>query len=241
MNEKIQITITVDQAIAMNEALDVYTRLCLGQLEVIREVVANGTIPIRTPDSAERGMATAHQLDDVETHLRAIKGVLDFPWSGSLGIGHPHVLTDGKRAYEIHKVLAKLLAEYRNPDPKFRGVDYDGLSVRYTQDPAPEAFMTGIHGKRETPIRVLIQGSVEIAGGGVGYMVQGDAQAVCFFIDPVGRAWVSASTTSDDDCPVVYLSNDGEMDTEIEFPEFKGWRFHAGGEGKSIAIALVRD
>lgn len=55
------------------------------------------------------------------------------------------------------------------------------------------------------------------------------------------EAYISASTESDSGCPVVYVSEEGcEQDTEIEFSEFPGWRFHAGGEGKTIAIALVR-
>lgn len=93
---------------------------------------------------------------------------------------------------------------------------------------------------RETPFKILSQGDVQLAHS-TGYLVVGGPDAVCFFIDPVGRAYISASTCSDADCPVVYLSRDGaERDTEIEFTEFPGWRFHAGGEGKSIAIALVR-
>lgn len=94
---------------------------------------------------------------------------------------------------------------------------------------------------RETKFTVLNQGDVVMAHE-AGYMVTGGNDAVCFYIDPSGgRAYVGASTTSDADCPVVFIDRDGaERSTEIEFPEFPGWRFHAGGCGKSIAIALVR-
>ena len=93
---------------------------------------------------------------------------------------------------------------------------------------------------RETAFKVLTQGDVEMAHD-VGYMVVGGDDAVCFFIDPKGRAFVDASTTSQAGCPVVFIATDGAaMSTEIEFSEFPGWRFHAGGAGKSIAIALVR-
>ena len=75
----------------------------------------------------------------------------------------------------------------------------------------------------------------------VGYMLAGGADAVCFFIDPADRAYVSASTESEGGCPVVHLSCDGaEEDTEIEFTEYPGWRLHAAGSGKTVAIALVR-
>lgn len=74
-----------------------------------------------------------------------------------------------------------------------------------------------------------------------GYMMAGGDDAICFYIDPIGRAYISASTESASGCPVIYLSLDGcDRDTEIEFTEFPGWRFHSGGDGKSIAVALVR-
>ena len=93
---------------------------------------------------------------------------------------------------------------------------------------------------RETRFKVVTQGDVEMAHD-VGYMVVGGDDAVCFFIDPKGRAFVEASTESQAGCPVVFIATDGAaMSTEIEFSEFPGWRFHAGGAGKSIAIALVR-
>jgi len=93
---------------------------------------------------------------------------------------------------------------------------------------------------RETKFTILTQGDVKMAHD-VGYMVAGDGDAVCFYIDPCDRAEVEASTESDNGCPVVYLGcANAEQSTEIEFTEFKGWRFHAGGSGKSIAIALVR-
>jgi len=74
-----------------------------------------------------------------------------------------------------------------------------------------------------------------------GYMVAGGPDAVCFYIDPRDRAYISASMESDSGCPVVFVSRDDcEIETEIEFSEFAGWRFHAGGAGKTIAVALVR-
>lgn len=93
---------------------------------------------------------------------------------------------------------------------------------------------------RETTFKIQRQGAVRF-NHLTGYMLVGDKDAVCFFIDPAERAYVSASTTSDNDCPVVFLTDEcADIETEIEFSEFPGWRFHAGGGGKSIAIALVR-
>ena len=93
---------------------------------------------------------------------------------------------------------------------------------------------------RETTFKILRQGDVQMTNC-KGYMVVGNGDAVCFYIDTFERAYISASTDSDSGCPMVYVSReDCELDTEIEFTEFQGWRFHAGGEGKSLAIALVR-
>lgn len=93
---------------------------------------------------------------------------------------------------------------------------------------------------RETKFSVLTQGDVKMAHN-TGYMVVGGPDAVCFYIDPRDRAYISASTESGNGCPVIYVARDGcELDTEIEFSEFPGWRFHAGGGGKTISVALVR-
>lgn len=77
-----------------------------------------------------------------------------------------------------------------------------------------------------------------------GYRLIGDGDVVCFFVDPVERAHITASTTSVSDCPVVWLGRDHPSPdsryTQLEFPAFPGWRFFAGGDGKSIAITLVR-
>jgi hypothetical protein len=93
---------------------------------------------------------------------------------------------------------------------------------------------------KETKFKILRQGDVQMAHC-VGYMLAGGDDAVCFYIDPAERAFIDASTESESGCPVIFVSRaDSEVATEIEFTEFKGWRFHAGGAGKSIAIALVR-
>ena len=90
-----------------------------------------------------------------------------------------------------------------------------------TQQPAvtgPVEWKLGVIGEtmRETTFKILAQGDVQMAHC-QGYMVAGGADAVCFYIDPIGRAYISASTESDSGCPVVYVSRDDcERDTEIE-------------------------
>lgn len=95
---------------------------------------------------------------------------------------------------------------------------------------------------QETEFKIIKQGDVAMSHN-YGYMLQGGFEqgVVCFYIDPIDRAYVSASMQSENDCPVVFISNDDDqgIDTQIEFVDFPGFRFHAGGAGKSIAIALV--
>ena len=96
---------------------------------------------------------------------------------------------------------------------------------------------------KHTTLSVLSQGDVQLACS-AGYLVRGgeDSGVVCFYIDPDRRSYISYSSISEKGCPMVGLcEEDEESITEIEFSDFKGWSFHAGRSGKSIAIALTRD
>ena len=93
---------------------------------------------------------------------------------------------------------------------------------------------------RTTPVKITHQGGVQLSNN-YGYCVVGGSDAVCFYIDPVGRAAVEGWTESRDECPVLFLGCQGAAEsTAVELTEFKGWRVHCGGEGKVIAVALVR-
>jgi hypothetical protein len=93
---------------------------------------------------------------------------------------------------------------------------------------------------KQTNLKISNQGNIKVTSG-TGYGLVGDGDAVCFFIDVYPRAYIDASTSSDNDCPVVYIANDDFEDcATVEFIDYPGWRFHSGGSGKSIAIALVR-
>lgn len=136
---RITLTLTLNQAAAVRDALDAYSRLCIGQLEEVAQLVNTGIIPLAGTSGNPRMTASNEVREDVETLMKAVKAALGYSSNSNHGIGHPHVDLSGHRAYEIKKVLAKILAETRNPNPTFRGVDYDGLGPRYTRDPAPVA------------------------------------------------------------------------------------------------------
>lgn len=137
---KIQSELTVAQADAVCDGLDAYSRLCIGQLDAVANLVRHGVIPMAQPNGkGERVLASPEVCDQVEMLMAEAKRLLGYPVNGSHSIGHPHIAMSGLRAYEVQKVLSKVIAEQRNPNPEFRGVNYDGLGPRYTNDPAPAA------------------------------------------------------------------------------------------------------
>ena len=74
-----------------------------------------------------------------------------------------------------------------------------------------------------------------------GYMLVGNDECIAFYFDTDSRAWVEASSYTDEDYPCVYILGAGEEEDmlEVSFPEFKGWRYHSSSGGKSIGICLV--
>jgi hypothetical protein len=132
----LQITLTIDQAAAMTRMLDLATRIHMAQFGEIEQLARFGSIKRR--DGLE---ASPDDRDTLGDALRVITGLFGFSGLGhSHGIGSPHVSTDAHRAYELKKVVEKALAMHRDPNPQgIRGVQYDGLIVRYTADPVPVA------------------------------------------------------------------------------------------------------
>lgn len=135
---KIQLTTTVDQAAAACKALDLFSRLCSGQLEELATMVRIGEIPMGARDGkGERQLASPEVCDQIEAMVKGIKALLGYPANGHAGIGHPHISLSGRRAWEVQKVLARTVAEITQPGAK--GVNHDGLLLRYTEDPEPTA------------------------------------------------------------------------------------------------------
>lgn len=141
----VRLEVTLDQAQAIAEALDLYTRMGLGQLEEITDLVRSGMIPmhVTTPKGSygDPVLPSIEVCEQIEALMKRVRGALGFEPGCSRGVGHPHNPIATTRAYEIMKVLNKVLAEARDPNPRFRGVNYDGLGPRYTRDPAPRAWI----------------------------------------------------------------------------------------------------
>ena len=138
----VHLTLTLEQATALSAAAECYARLCIGQFEELPNLVRHGLIPWfggAREQEKTRQLASAEEADQIESLAAAMKQILGYPVNGSHGIGHTHNDITATRAWEIRKVLDKALAEHKEPNPSFRGVNYDGLTVRYTDDPAPTA------------------------------------------------------------------------------------------------------
>lgn len=140
---RVILDLSIDQASAVKEALDLYTRVCMGQLDAIEMLVRDGTVPVRS--EGERTVAGMDKSEDVMALLKSIKQVLGYQSNGSMGIGHQHMHIHGRRSYELYKSLSKTIATHVRPNPDFRGVDYDGLSVRYTAETAPKTYIASEH------------------------------------------------------------------------------------------------
>ena len=81
--EKVQITVTVQQAQAITEALDLYMRLSIGQVEMIAEMVAMHKIPMYSPNGSLARNASPEVCEIVREKVEEILRVL-----GYSGFGH---------------------------------------------------------------------------------------------------------------------------------------------------------
>ena len=140
MDDVMRATMSTGQAEAVAAGLDLSTRIMMGQIDEIATLARMNMLLVRD-DDAEGGArrATADEADDIETHARAIAAILGHR-SGSFGLGAKGFPIEGRRQYEVKKVIDKALADTR--DPHGVGVHHDGLTVRYTRDEEPCARMS---------------------------------------------------------------------------------------------------
>jgi hypothetical protein len=138
MTTTVHLTLTIEQAQAVVQACDLYTRIGLGQFEEVARLLRMGYIKPERDTSSDTFSAMGVMVD---RSMRDAKEVIGHPRNGSFGIGHKRVSITAHRAFEVEKVLDQALSMHRDPNPRFRGVNYDGLSpsLRYTSDPVPVA------------------------------------------------------------------------------------------------------
>lgn len=138
----IEIRLTHEQADAVITALDLMTRVGMGELTEVANLARFGLLNKRSHDSFDK--PDIQDIEAIEEQLAIAKHILGHPRNGSFGIGHPGVPLTSKRAYEVQKTLQETLWDYRNPGDRM-SVHSDGLTVRYTDDPRPVARLVDIN------------------------------------------------------------------------------------------------
>ena len=136
MEKKFKISVNEKQARQISRALDLYTRLGLGQLEEISWLIRMGEIPFGNSIHVDKENKMTF-IEEIERDLKSAKITLGHSYNGSYGIFSEEVPISSKRSYEIQKVIDKTVAVSNNPNPNFPTVDYDGLWGRLTDDPTP--------------------------------------------------------------------------------------------------------
>ena len=105
--------------------------------------------------------------------------------------------------------------------------------------------------ERETEIKVCFQGTA--VAGDTGYMLVGNDEVVCFYVDGwgnTGRIYPVCSSSKTffhetrevKDYPNVTIQSgsddENEVFTEIYFPEFEGWDVFCVNGGKTMSVCL---
>lgn len=124
------VTVNYAGAEVLRSALDIYTRIGIGQLERIDDYI---------PVSLNMDLFL-EMREKIDSNLFFLKSQLGYHTHGSYGISSKFVDEKAHRAYEIYKALSKPLYLYRNRDNEKidrHVVDLDGLFLRYTKDPEP--------------------------------------------------------------------------------------------------------
>jgi hypothetical protein len=129
--KKVNIELTIEQAEVVRNALDLYNRISLCQIEEVAVVMERQFGYEIEPDSMLNWYG-------FKLALKKLKHCFGFSENASYGVGNPSVGISGSRSYEILKVLEFALAMDKDPNPSFRTVYYDGLTLRYTQDEEPK-------------------------------------------------------------------------------------------------------
>ncbi len=134
---RLQLDVSIDHAKAIADALDLFTRLSLGQYDELSNRFAFGELPVACGDSNAGRLPTVEECCEYRRLCTELKCLAGHAHGSSFGLGSPAVSKAAHRNYEVMKALKQQLALHRDPAPSFRGVDYDGLTVRYALETAP--------------------------------------------------------------------------------------------------------
>jgi hypothetical protein len=110
--EKVTITCSIEQASVISEALDLYSRVLMGQFDNLGWTLA---------------LRYNFDVDAAAKLLNELKYVIfpELPRGGAYyGIIHPRLHEDSRIAYDIHQVIRQKLAYFRKPEGWIT-VDFD--------------------------------------------------------------------------------------------------------------------
>lgn len=139
---EVVLSMTLGQARALAKAADLYTRLCIGKLEQVSELVRADVLPSHSDTDHTLAPASVRVCSAVERLMIEAKVLLGYPPNGGPSIGNPNVHLSAHRTWEVCTVLNKALADHRDPNPVSRGPHHYGLgTLRYTSDKAPTAVV----------------------------------------------------------------------------------------------------
>lgn len=131
---KVTLELNDAQAQTILEALDLYSRVGCGQVRAVSQAVV-----LNWPDDRWKRREAA------EACLSAAQAAL-FPELGSphasYGIPNRQVPLVFRRAYDIKKHVEQAMAVARDPNPSFRGVNYDGAMLNVSDEPLPTVAVT---------------------------------------------------------------------------------------------------
>ncbi|WP_347363898.1 hypothetical protein [Vibrio vulnificus] len=134
--KQITLTMTEDQAESALKAFELLMRLSMGQIEHLTEMAREGALVKRMDDGKSQDLSV-DEVDDINEGLMMIKRIMGHHETSSFGIRNENVPVDGKRAYELWKVIGQSLTISRGN--AISGVRGDGLRESLTNEPIPKA------------------------------------------------------------------------------------------------------
>lgn len=128
-SERMLLDVSVEQAQAVSRALDAYSRLGIGQLQIIEELIMDEQIPFSDQIRDLNFDEKLARRDTIRRMLGDIKQLLGFTPGSSLGITHERVPRSALLSWTVKKEIEQKLAYHRDPNPSFKGVNYDGNNL----------------------------------------------------------------------------------------------------------------
>ena len=138
--ERVLVTLSIDQARAVTDELDLANRVRLGQFGEIANIAAQGGMLVS--DAHAPGGARDIRPDEmtrIAELCRELAAAFGHGRGSSFGIGARGACLTTRRGYEAMKAVRKAIADHERPGG--HTVDHDGVAVRYTTDEAPTAVV----------------------------------------------------------------------------------------------------